>query len=161
MKNIIISISLSAFFLSCSHTTEAEREQQKRADLELQSVMQMVMTKNVPPIDFEFNSAELKASSYELLDKVFEILDKYPKLKLIVEGHTDDVGGDAYNKKLSLMRADAIKTYLVRRGIHPDSVRIYGYGESVPVLAEKTEEARALNRRVEFRITTRDWATVY
>jgi len=155
-------IFLGIFFIyACSHTNLIEKEQERRANMELQSVMDMVVSRKIPPIDFEFNSAKLKTSSDELLDKVYEILSKYPNLKLIVEGHTDDIGSDEYNDKLSLLRADAIKTYLVRKGIHPDSIRIYGYGKRKPVINEKSDKARALNRRVEFKITTRDWASVY
>lgn len=149
------------FFFSCAEKNIVEKEQQKRANMELQSVMDMVISRKIPPIDFEFNSAVLKPSSYELLDKVFQILEKYPRLKLIVEGHTDDIGSDEYNDSLSLMRADSVKTYLVKKGIHPDSIRIYGFGKRRPVVKEKTDAARSLNRRVEFKITTRDWASVY
>lgn len=157
-KSIVIAVFLIA---SCSHSNIVEQEQKRRANLELQSVMDMVISRQIPPVDFEFNSAVLKPSSYELLDKVYQILSKYPKLKLIVEGHTDDIGSDEYNDKLSLMRADAVKAYLVKKGIHPDSIRIYGYGKRKPIVKGNTDAARALNRRVEFKITTRDWESVY
>ncbi len=90
-----------------------------------------------------------------------EILLNHNKLKLIVSGHTDDVGSEEYNKDLSMRRAGAVKMYLATKGVYPDSVRVYGYGESQPVIRETTDEARALNRRVEFRVTTRDWGSVY
>ncbi|HOI43701.1 MAG TPA: OmpA family protein, partial [Elusimicrobiales bacterium] len=66
-----------------------------------------------------------------------------------------------YNLELSRYRADAVKTYLVKKGIHPETIRARGYGETRPVSPGTTEKDRALNRRVEFRITTRDWGTVY
>jgi outer membrane protein OmpA-like peptidoglycan-associated protein len=123
--------------------------------------MDMVSSRRIPPIEFEFNSDRLKVSSHELLDRVAEILVSHNKLKLIVSGHTDDLGSEEYNKDLSMRRAGAVKMYLATRGVYPDSVRVYGHGESLPVVDETTEAARALNRRVEFRITTRNWGSVY
>ncbi len=139
----------------------AEREEARRAEMELQDVMHMVSTRQIPPIEFELGSATLKKSSYPLLDKIADVLIRHNKLKLIVEGHTDDSGSEAFNRHLSLERAGAVKMYLARKGVYPAFVRVYGYGESRPVVEGTSEEARALNRRVEFRITTRDWGTVY
>lgn len=141
--------------------TGAEAEESRRAELELQSVMDMVTSRRVQPIEFEFNSDVLLPSSMDLLDRVAAVLRGRPRLKLIVEGHTDDVGDDDYNLELSRYRADAVKTYLVSRGIHPETIRARGYGETRPISPGKTEKDRALNRRVEFRITTRDWGTVF
>lgn len=139
----------------------AEKEEARRAGLELQSVMDMAASRQVPPIEFELGSDRLLASSRPLLDRIADILLKHSKLKLIVSGHTDDTGSDAFNEDLSLKRAGAVKLYLATKGVYPDSVRVYGYGSRVPVLKDTSEKARALNRRVEFRITTRDWGTVY
>jgi outer membrane protein OmpA-like peptidoglycan-associated protein len=150
-----------ALYGCAKQLTPSEREEARRADLELKSVMDMVSSREIPPVDFEFNSDKLKPTSFELLDRVAEILRNHNRLKLIVSGHTDDVGGDEYNDDLSMRRAGAVKFYLARKGVHPDSVRVYGHGERLPVIRETTEQARALNRRVEFRVTTRDWATVY
>ncbi|MHB0995886.1 MAG: OmpA family protein [Elusimicrobiales bacterium] len=141
--------------------TVTEREEARRAELELQSVMDMVSKREIPPIEFELGSARLKASSFELLDKIAQVLTHHNKLKLIVSGHTDDTGSEEFNEQLSLERAGAVKLYLAKRGVYPETVRVYGYGESRPVVNDTTEDARALNRRVEFRITTRDWGTVY
>ncbi|OGR67782.1 MAG: hypothetical protein A2081_00365 [Elusimicrobia bacterium GWC2_61_19] len=139
----------------------AEREEARRAGLELQSVMDMVATRQVPPVEFELGSARLLESSRPLLDRIASVLVGHNKLKLIVAGHTDDSGSAAFNENLSLERASAVKMYLATKGVHPDSVRVAGYGSRMPALDEKSEKARALNRRVEFRITTRDWGTVY
>lgn len=158
MKKIFL---ISFLLISCHSYSDVEKEQKRRADAELQSVMDMVVNKDIPPIDFETGSARLKPSSFELLNKVADILLKYPRMKLIVEGHTDDVGGEDYNKELSLKRADAVKTYLVRRGIYPDFIRIYGYGKSRPAVQGTSQKAREMNRRVEFKLVTRDWETVF
>jgi outer membrane protein OmpA-like peptidoglycan-associated protein len=139
----------------------SEKEEARRAELELQSVMDMVSNRQLPPIEFELGSDKLLPTSYSLLDRIAEVLMNHNRLKLIVSGHTDDTGSSEFNDDLSLRRAGSVKFYLARKGVHPDSVRVYGYGETMPVVKETTEQARALNRRVEFRITTRDWGTVY
>ncbi|PKM96930.1 MAG: hypothetical protein CVU79_10955 [Elusimicrobia bacterium HGW-Elusimicrobia-3] len=162
MRKLMLIAAALAVFAGCSkRLTATEREEARRAEMELNSVMDMVSNRQIPPIEFEFNSDRLKPSSHELLDRVAEILLNHNKLKLIVSGHTDDVGSEEYNKDLSMRRAGAVKMYLAVKGVYPDSVRVYGQGESQPVISETTDEARALNRRVEFRITTRDWGSVY
>ncbi len=139
----------------------AEKEEARRAGLELQSIMDMAASRQVPPVEFELGSAKLLESSRPLLDRVADILLKHNQLKLIVSGHTDDTGSDEFNETLALQRAGAVKMYLATKGVYPDYVRVYGFGAKLPVLNEKSEKARALNRRVEFRITTRDWESVY
>ena len=160
-KLAFILVALFAVYGCARQLTPTEREEARRADLELKSVMDMVSTRQIPPIDFELGSAKLKPTSFELLDKIAEVLVHHNKLKLIVSGHTDDSGSEEFNQQLSLERAGAVKLYLAKKGVYPETVRVYGYGETQPVLKDDTDEARALNRRVEFRITTRDWGTVY
>lgn len=162
MKRTLILLAAALAAAGCARQlSPSEREEARRANLELKSVMDMVSSREIPPIDFEFNSDRLKTTSYELLDRIAHILMNHNKLKLIVSGHTDDVGSDEYNDDLSMRRASAVKFYLAKKGVYPDFIRTYGHGERQPVIRETTEQARALNRRVEFRITTRDWATVY
>jgi outer membrane protein OmpA-like peptidoglycan-associated protein len=141
--------------------TPAEKEEARRADLELRSVLELVSRKELPPVEFEFNSYRLLKSSAPLLDRIAELMVNRPSIKLVVAGHTDDIGGDEFNDRLSMQRAGAVKQYLCSKGVHPDSIRVYGYGEREPVVKDTTDAARALNRRVEFRITTRNWDSVY
>jgi len=136
-------------------------EEERRAALEMQSVTEMIMSRRAPPIEFEFNSARLLKSSYKTLDLVAGIIKRHPTFKLIVEGHTDDVGGHEFNDLLSLKRAGSVKDYLVSQGIYPEFVRIYGYGKRRPVTRDISEKGRALNRRVEFIITNRRWEAIY
>ena len=83
-------------------------------------------------------------------------------MKLIVEGHTDEVGTDEYNDWLSSARAMSVKSYLSSRGVHPDSIKTYGHGKRRPLIRlDDDPEARACNRRIEFTLTTRHWETVY
>lgn len=131
------------------------------AALRRQSEAKMRDSRKIPSVDFEFDSIILVPSSYEVLDKVANIMVANRKLKLIVEGHTDEVGSNEYNDWLSKARANAIKSYLSSRGVHPDSIKTYGHGKRVPLVKDDSPEGRACNRRVEFTLTTRDWATVF
>lgn len=162
MRTALALIAAVLTLCSCAaRRNELLMEEKRRADLEMQSVRDMAVSREIPPVEFETGSATLFRSSYSLLDRVAEILLRHPRLKLIVEGHTDDVGGDARNEELSLLRAGAVKQYLASKGIYPDSIKVYGYGRTRPVTKDTSEKGRALNRRVEFIITTRDWETVY
>lgn len=138
-----------------------DAEHQRRARLELQSVLDMASSQKIPPVEFEFDKAVLLVSSYQLLDKVAEILTRYESLKVIVEGHTDDVGDDEYNEWLSAERGRAVKTYLASRGVFPDYIKVIGYGKRRPITRDTSDKGRALNRRVEFILTTREWEAVY
>ncbi len=160
-KQFILAAGLFLFCGCARQLSPSEREEARRAEIELTSVMDMASSRQISPVEFESGSARLLETSRPLLDRVAAVLIKHSKLKLIVSGHTDDVGVDEDNQDLSERRAGAVKMYLATKGVHPDSVRVYGYGEKQPVVQETTEQARALNRRVEFRITTRDWGTVY
>src|SRR6059036_2280485 len=97
--------------------------------------------------NFDFNKAEVRPEGRAILDGAVKTLKENPDVKVVVEGHTDSVGSDAYNKKLSARRAEAVKRYLVRQGVDPSHVRIEGYGKSRPVADNNTAEGRAKNRR--------------
>lgn len=100
-------------------------------------------------LQFETGKSNIKASSYPSLDRVAAILvNKNFSLKLA--GHTDNVGSDVSNMKLSKDRAEAVKTYLVSKGANPSRIEATGYGESQPIASNKTAAGRAKNRRVEF-----------
>ncbi|MBU2483342.1 MAG: OmpA family protein [Proteobacteria bacterium] len=160
----VFTLITVSFMCACSSSRKrdpVDLEETRRASLEMQSLMDMASSRAIPPVDFETGSAVLAPSSYAMLDRVAELLLRHPLLKLIVEGHTDDVGGDERNETLSLERAGSVKQYLASKGIHPDSIRIYGFGAKRPVSEDLSDRGRALNRRVEFKITTRDWESVF
>jgi outer membrane protein OmpA-like peptidoglycan-associated protein len=101
-------------------------------------------------IYFDFASDHLKPESTPVLDEIAQVMEKHPDWKLSVSGHTDNVGGDAYNLDLSKRRAAAVKQALVTRyHIAPDRLTTDGYGASRPVDTNDTLEGRARNRRVE------------
>jgi len=101
-------------------------------------------------INFDFDKSVVKSPYYPALNEVVQILNQYPALNLEVEGHTDSIGSDAYNQKLSDRRAKAVKDYLVNKGgINPARLTTVGYGESKPVASNATKEGQAKNRRVE------------
>jgi OOP family OmpA-OmpF porin len=103
-------------------------------------------------VTFEFNKARLRPDSKTVLDTVVEILKRYPDMQVELAGHTDNVGSDEYNQKLSEKRAEAVRQYLVDAGIPSGNMTSAGYGEKEPIETNDTEEGRELNRRVELRI---------
>lgn len=97
---------------------------------------------------FNTGSAVIKQESHAELDKVAEILKKYPQVEALVEGHTDNTGGDDLNMRLSKDRAKAVKDYLVSKGVNADRLKSEGYGPTRPIADNGTEAGRAKNRRV-------------
>ena len=99
--------------------------------------------------NFDFDKATIKPAGRDELDHAVKVLRDNPDLHVVVEGHTDSVGSDAYNLKLSERRAMTVKQYLVREGIESSRISTRGYGKSRPVASNATEEGRAQNRRAE------------
>ena len=100
-------------------------------------------------IYFEFNSSELLTVSYIQLDSLYNILAEKPSLRIEIRGHTDNIGSEGYNKKLSVERAASVYNYLLEKGIPKTRMKYRGFGPNVPVADNSTEEGRDLNRRVE------------
>ena len=103
-------------------------------------------------IFFEFAKATLKPASYPSLDRVVKFMQDNPDIKVEIDGHTDNIGSDAVNLKLSRARAQAVVNYITSKGIYPKRLVAKGFGESQPVATNNTAEGRAQNRRVEFKI---------
>lgn len=104
---------------------------------------------------FDVDSYELMPQSYNELAVLIAILKTNPGMKIELRGHTDNSGTQAHNLRLSENRAKAVMDYLVSRGIDSGRLRARGYGETKPVSTNDTPEGRALNRRVEYRVTER------
>src|SRR5262249_36599556 len=104
---------------------------------------------NISDVLFDTGQYTLKPLAREKLAKVSGIVLAHPGLKLEVEGHTDNVGGDEFNQQLSEKRAAAVRDFLVQQGISINSVVARGYGKTMPVASNDTASGRQLNRRVE------------
>jgi outer membrane protein OmpA-like peptidoglycan-associated protein/tetratricopeptide (TPR) repeat protein len=103
-------------------------------------------------IFFETDRSELLPRSMVELDKLLSLLIHNPHLKIEIRGHTDNVGSEDYNLKLSDSRAKVVNDYLLAKGIDRDRITYKGYGELLPVAGNDTEEGRGLNRRTEFKV---------
>ena len=100
--------------------------------------------------NFDFNKWKVKKIYYPKIKQIAKILKANPKLKIEIDGYTDNIGTKAYNLKLSLKRAEAVKNILVNiYKINPKKIIIKGFGESYPLVPNTTSTNRALNRRVE------------
>jgi OmpA-OmpF porin, OOP family len=100
-------------------------------------------------IQFEFDKATLQQASAKQLQDVLTLLYTYPDLKLEIQGHTDSDGSADYNLQLSQQRAESVRQYLLLFGIDPSRLQAKGYGESMPVAPNDSDENKAKNRRVE------------
>ncbi len=101
-------------------------------------------------IKFDTDKADIKPEYNDEIKKVGDMMNKYPEIKMLIEGHTDNVGPVEYNKDLSLRRADAVKRYLVEKfGIAPERLTAKGFGPTNPIADNSTPEGRQKNRRIE------------
>ncbi|MDM4769137.1 OmpA family protein [Solimonas sp. SE-A11] len=101
---------------------------------------------------FDFNKATLTPDARKILDDVAKKIVAYKKIPMELAGHTDSIGSDEYNLKLSDLRANSVKEYLIEQGVAGDGLTAKGYGESQPVAPNDTDAGRQLNRRTELRI---------
>ena len=99
---------------------------------------------------FDYNKASIKKDSYTLLNSVISGLKTCKVTHLEIAGYTDNIGQKAYNKRLSEKRAQAVKSYFIKKGLDAKTLHTKGYGEAKPVASNKTKEGRAKNRRIEF-----------
>ena len=104
-------------------------------------------------VNFDTDSAKLKAESTTILDQAVEVLNQQAAVSVRVEGHTDSRGSDAYNQKLSEKRAKSVLDYLVSKGIGAARLTSAGYGESKPLVANDSAANMAKNRRVDLVVT--------
>lgn len=102
--------------------------------------------------NFAFNSAKLSAEAYPILYDAAKTLLRYPEINVEIEGYTDNIGSKEFNTKLSQKRADAVKAYLVSKGVSARRLTAVGMGETNPVADNKTADGRAMNRRIEFKV---------
>ncbi len=101
---------------------------------------------------FATNSSNLLPGAWPEVERVSNVLMQYPETTIVISGHTDSVGAQAYNQKLSERRAETVKQTLVKLGVPPSRMTTIGYGKTRPIASNNTEAGRQLNRRVEIRI---------
>jgi outer membrane protein OmpA-like peptidoglycan-associated protein len=103
-------------------------------------------------VEFKYNSSQLVNRSKKLLDEAATTIKAHSNYKYEIQGHTDANGNEDYNLKLSTSRAESVKEYLIKQGVNPDILTAKGYGSSVPIADNSTNEGRLKNRRVVFKI---------
>ena len=109
-------------------------------------------------INYDFDKSNIKREFAPVLDEAAQILKDNPSVKVTIEGHTDSIGTDAYNQKLSERRANAVKRYLVSKGVEASRLDAVGKGESQPIApntksdGKDNPEGRAMNRRAELKV---------
>lgn len=133
---------------------EGYQEIHKDIQLKKIAVGSSIVLKN---IFFETAKSDLKPTSIAELERLKKFLDDVPNVVIEVSGHTDNVGSDKYNKKLSKERAQAVVLWLVEHGIDMKRLEYKGYGEDKPIASNEDEFGRALNRRTEFKIIKNDF----
>jgi OOP family OmpA-OmpF porin len=101
-------------------------------------------------IHFQFDKDKIRPESFKILDAVADVLKSYPKIRIEIQGHTDNKGSAVYNKNLSDRRAAAVLKYLTSHGIDSSRLVSHGYGMEKPLVDNDTDQNRALNRRVQF-----------
>lgn len=104
-------------------------------------------------ITFDTGRANIKPNFNAVLDDIANVMIKYPETKIEVQGHTDNVGNNADNLRLSELRAQSVRSALSSRGVSSSRITAIGFGESMPVASNDTSSGREANRRVEIKIT--------
>lgn len=111
-----------------------------------------ILVKLQNDLTFAVDSSEVRPESVSDIEKLGEILAKYPEDRIAVEGHTDSTGPSEYNGQLSLDRARAVSQILLSKGVKSEQIRALGYGESQPVASNESNRGRSQNRRVQLKI---------
>jgi outer membrane protein OmpA-like peptidoglycan-associated protein len=135
---------------------QAEEMEKVLGDAEVKRVGEGIVIEFKEKVLFGFDQSDLNSTSRTSLDKLANVLKKYPDTNIDIIGHTDNKGSDAYNQGLSERRAAAVANYLRSVGISSSRLTTKGMGETDPKMDNDTEASRAENRRVEFVITANE-----
>jgi outer membrane protein OmpA-like peptidoglycan-associated protein len=129
---------------------QALADEQARNELQIQQLENETLKIDIASeVSFDFDSASLKSAFTPTLNKVADVLQRYPKTVIHVVGHTDSVGSESYNQRLSERRAQSVADYLASHGVERSRLYATGRGELEPRATNETEAGRQLNRRVE------------
>jgi outer membrane protein OmpA-like peptidoglycan-associated protein len=156
-RNALVGAGIGLIAGAAVGTYLDEQERALRQDLEgtgadVERVGDTLLVTLPGGVTFETDSARVQPRFQRPLDGVAQTLQQYPSSYVDVIGHTDSTGEEAYNRRLSLMRANAVADELIARGVTPARIETAGLGETQPVATNETPEGRARNRRVELRI---------
>ncbi len=146
-----IHIDAVGYLFADSSLTVSYAEDTVVCDFRLLSIQKDLIMR-LRNIQFDYNSAELMEESFDELNKVVRLLEINPDLRIELSAHTDDQGSDRYNDLLSRKRGEAARSYLIRRGVDASRVTATGYGKRKPLVPNDSDEHRAMNRRVEFKV---------
>lgn len=136
----------------CPVVEKVEVKPSKPVKIQLSKEDQAIINKVFSNLEFESGKSVIRSTSYLSLEELIKLLNRKPTFRLLIEGHTDNVGSATLNMRLSLSRAEAVKTYLSDRGIDGERIIAKGYGLTQPVAPNTTAQGRQKNRRVEFTI---------
>lgn len=135
------------------HQQKAMQQSLQGTGIEVQRTAENTLNLTMPSsITFAFNSAQLTADAQNALNSVANVLNQYPASTINVTGHTDDIGSDSYNQKLSEQRAASVASYLASHNVNYGRLSQQGMGERMPKFPNTDENNRAQNRRVELAI---------
>ncbi len=135
---------------------QAEEIKREMPDAQVKRVGEGIEVEVAEKVLFGFNESTLHNDAEQNLDKIASVLKKYADTNVEIQGHTDNIGSDSYNQKLSVKRAKSVYKYLKSKEIDGGRLTTKGFGESAPKYPNDTEADRAQNRRVEFLITAND-----
>jgi outer membrane protein OmpA-like peptidoglycan-associated protein len=140
------------------HKMDKQAEEMKKVlgDAEVRRVGEGIVIDFKEKVLFGFDRSDLGTNAATNLDKLINVLNKYPDTDIQIIGHTDNKGTDEYNQGLSERRANSVSAYLKNHGINSSRVSTKGMGENDPIASNDTEEGRTQNRRVEFVITANE-----
>jgi outer membrane protein OmpA-like peptidoglycan-associated protein len=131
----------------------AMRESLQGTGIDVQRTAENTLNLNMPSsITFAFDSATLTPQAQSALNSVASVLNQYPESTITVTGHTDDIGSDSYNQRLSEQRAGSVAGYLISNGVNAGRISQQGLGERAPKFPNSDDANRAQNRRVELAI---------
>lgn len=155
-KELLVGALDSSITGNASQAADKKKEFKKQDETSIEKNTERVAKVDIPPVYYDTGKATVKTQSVAVLNEVISVLKQFPEYYLIVDAHTDSVGSEESNLRLSKDRAETVRKYLISKGADANRIVARGWGKYRPIVAkEKTEEDRAKNRRTEF-ILTRD-----